>query len=165
MGYINPILAYGPEQFVRDAFSAGAHGFIIPDLPPEEASDLHLLSEENDLTINFLLSPNSPEDRIKLVTEKTSGFVYLTSVTGITGARAELPSNLQSFVARVRKFTDKPIAIGFGISTPEQAKAVGDVADGVIIGSALVKAVAGTSDYPQAAGEFVDSMVSALGKS
>ncbi len=162
MGYINPILAYGLEQFVSDAFSVEAHGFIIPDLPPDEAAPLQTLCKQNDMGLNFLLAPNSPEERIKFVTEQTTGFVYLVSVTGITGARQELPKDLQEFTARVRTYTDKPIAVGFGISTPEQARAVGKIADGVIIGSALIKAVTGAPDYPRAAGQFVHSMVTAL---
>ncbi len=162
MGYINPILAYGLEQFVSDAFSVGAHGFIIPDLPPDEAAPLQTLCREKSLALNFLLAPNSPEDRIKLVTEQTTGFVYLVSIMGTTGARQELPKDLQDFAARVRMYTDKPIAVGFGISTPEQAQAVGKIADGVIVGSALIKAVTNAPDQPKAAGDFVRSMVTAL---
>jgi tryptophan synthase alpha chain len=162
MGYINPILAYGLEQFVSDAFSAGAHGFIIPDLPPDEAGLLKKLCNQTDMALNFLLAPNSPEDRIKLVTEQTTGFVYLVSITGITGTRQDLPKDLQEFAARVRTYTDKPIAVGFGISTPEQARAVGKIADGVIIGSALIKAVTDALDCPQAAGKFVHSIATAL---
>jgi len=162
MGYINPILAYGLEQFVSDAFSAGAHGFIIPDLPPDEAGSLQALSKKNDMAINYLLAPNSPEERIKYVTQKTTGFVYLVSVTGITGARKDLPKDLQKFAARVRAFTDKPIAVGFGISTPEQARAVGEIADGVIIGSALIKAVEDDPDYTEAAGQFIRKITNAL---
>lgn len=162
MGYINPILSYGLEQFVSDAFSAGAHGFIIPDLPPDEATALQTLCKQSDMALIFLLAPNSPEDRIKLVTEQTTGFVYLVSITGVTGARQELPKGLQEFAARVRTYTDKPIAVGFGISTPEQARAVGKIADGVIIGSALIKAVTGAPDYAQAAGQFVRIMKTAM---
>jgi len=162
MGYINPIISYGLEQFVSDAFSAQAHGLIIPDLPPDEAAPLQTLCKQRGLALIFLLAPNSPEDRIKLVTEQTTGFVYLVTITGVTGARQELPDDLQEFAARVRTYTDKPIAVGFGISTPQQARAVGKIADGVIIGSALIKAVTDAPDYAQAAGEFVHSMVTAL---
>jgi tryptophan synthase alpha chain len=94
MGYINPILSYGLEQFVSDAFSAGAHGFIIPDLPPDEAAALQTLCKQRDMALIFLLAPNSPDDRIKLVTEQTTGFVYLVSITGVTGVRQELPKDL-----------------------------------------------------------------------
>jgi tryptophan synthase alpha chain len=162
MGYFNPILAYGLDQFVADALSAQANGFIIPDLPPDEASDFQNTCRQRGMAINFLLAPNSPEERIKLVTDRTTGFVYLVSITGITGARQELPKDLQEFAARVRGFTDKPIAVGFGISTPEQAHRVGNVADGVIMGSALIKAVADAPDPTKAAGQFVHSIVTAL---
>jgi tryptophan synthase alpha chain len=162
MGYFNPILAYGLEQFVADAFSAQANGFIIPDLPPDEASDFQNMCRQRGMAINYLLAPNSPEERIKLVTEKTTGFVYLVSITGITGARHELPPDLQVFVNRVRTYTEKPVAVGFGISTPEQARRVAAIADGVIIGSALIKAVSNSDDYPEAAGRFVRNIVGAL---
>ena len=162
MGYINPILSYGLEQFVSDAYSAGAHGFIIPDLPPDEAAVLQTLCKNSDLALIFLIAPNSPDERIKLVTEQSTGFVYLVSITGITGAREELPQDLQEFASRVRTFTDKPIAVGFGISTPEQARAVGEFADGVIIGSALIKAVTDTPDYARAAGNFVRNIKNAM---
>ena len=164
MGYYNPILAYGAEKFVADALDAGANGFIIPDLPPDEADEMHTLCLQSGLALNFMLSPNSPEARIKLVTKRSTGFVYLVSVIGITGARAALPADLQAFVERVRAHTDKPVAVGFGISTPEQAQAVGQVADGVIVGSALIKTATNTSDAPHAAGQFVKAMATALHK-
>jgi len=162
MGYINPILAYGLEQFVADSFSVHANGFIIPDLPPDEASQFQSLCREREMAINFLLAPNSPEERIKIVTEHTTGFLYLVSITGTTGAKQELPPDLQEFTTRVRAFTDKPIAVGFGISTPDQARAVGEIADGVIIGSALIKAVTDVKDPPKAAAHFIRDIVSAL---
>lgn len=141
MGYINPILAYGTARFVRDAAEAGADGLIIPDLTPEEAGELEKLCKEHGLALVFLLAPNSPEERIKLVCEKTTGFVYLVSVMGVTGAREGVAAGLREFVARVRAYARVPVAVGFGISTPDQASAVGEFADGVIVGSALVKAV------------------------
>ncbi|NUM47725.1 MAG: tryptophan synthase subunit alpha [Anaerolineales bacterium] len=141
MGYINPILAYGTARFVRDAADAGANGLIIPDLTPEEAGELEGLCKEHGLAVVFLLAPNSPEERIKLVCEKTTGFVYLVSVMGVTGAREGVAAGLREFVARVRAYARVPVAVGFGISTPDQAAAVGEIADGVIVGSALVKVV------------------------
>lgn len=164
MGYFNPILAYGLDQFVADAFSAQANGFIIPDLPPDEASDFQKMCRQRGMAINYLLAPNSPEERIKLVTDRTTGFVYLVSITGITGARQELPQDLQEFAARVRAFTDKPVAIGFGISTPDQARQVGKIADGVIIGSALIKSVEDAPDPVKAAGKFIQSIANELEK-
>ncbi|MGW8143499.1 MAG: tryptophan synthase subunit alpha [Anaerolineales bacterium] len=162
MGYFNPVLAYGLEHFVSDARSSHANGFIIPDLPPDEASEFQSICEQNDLAINYLLAPNSPKERIKLITQRTTGFVYLVSITGITGARRELPTDLREFASRVRTFTNKPLAVGFGISTPEQAKAVAEIADGVIIGSALIKAVMDSEDHPEAAGRFVRNIVIAM---
>jgi tryptophan synthase alpha chain len=162
MGYINPILSYGFEQFVADSSSAHANGFIIPDLPPGEASLFQSLCMEKNMAVNFLLAPNSPDERIKIVSEQSTGFVYLVSITGITGARQDLPSDLKEFTARVRAHTDKPIAVGFGISTPDQARVVGEFADGVIIGSALIKTVMDGQDQPKAAGQFVHNIVSAL---
>lgn len=158
MGYFNPVLAYGQEKFVRDAAQAGANGFIIPDLPPEEASELQSHCQQHALDLVFLIPPNCSEERIRFITEQSSGFVYLVSVLGITGEREALPVELSEFVERVRAHTKKPLAVGFGISTPEQAAAVGDIADGVIVGSALIKAV-GNSDNPvQAARDFVSKL-------
>ena len=162
MGYINPIISYGIKKFVEDAKNAGVNGFIIPDLPPNEATEIIESCKKNNMAINFLLSPNSPENRIELVTEESTGFVYLVSVMGITGERINLPNNLQEFYKRVRLKTEKPIAIGFGISTPEQAKNIGNIADGVIIGSALIKAVSESTDMPLTAGKFVREIKSAM---
>jgi tryptophan synthase alpha chain len=162
MGYINPILAYGLEEFVLEAARIGANGFIIPDLPPEEAGELQNLCQTHGLDLVFLLPPNSTETRIHFVTQQSRGFVYLVSVTGITGARQVLPAELAEFVERVRAHTDKPLAVGFGISTPQQAAAVGQIADGVIVGSALLKAAGQASDPVEAAGDFVREIKEAL---
>lgn len=162
MGYYNPILAYGLERFVHDAKRAGANGFIVPDLPPDEAGLIIALCEQLGLAMVFLLAPNSPPERIKIVTRQSTGFVYLVSVTGITGARNSLPADLKGFIGRVRQESDKPVAVGFGISTPKQARLVGELADGVIVGSALIKAVEENGDPVKAAGNFVKAMVEAL---
>jgi tryptophan synthase alpha chain len=155
MGYLNPFMAYGLERFVAQAARAGANGFIIPDLPPQEAGQMQDLCRPRGLDCVFLLAPNSSEARMRFVAQRSRGFVYLVSVLGITGGRAALPPELADFVARARAQTDKPLAVGFGISTPEQAGAVGRLADGVIVGSALVKAVGGSDDPVGAAGDFV----------
>lgn len=162
MGYVNPILAYGVEKFVLAAAQAGASGFIIPDLPPEEAGELQRLCQAHSLDLVFLLSPNSTAERIRCVSQHSRGFVYLVSVTGVTGARQDLPAGLAGFVERARAHTDKPLAVGFGVSTPQQAAAVGGIADGVIIGSALLKAVGQASDPVQAAGDFVRALKQAI---
>jgi tryptophan synthase alpha chain len=139
MGYINPILAYGLDRFVIDAATAGVDGLIVPDLPPEEAADLETLCGACGLALVYLLAPTSTHERIKLVAEKSRGFIYLVSLTGVTGARSDLPPDLADFVTRVRAQTDLPLAVGFGIGSGEQARAVAQLADGVIVGSALVK--------------------------
>jgi tryptophan synthase alpha chain len=141
MGYINPILAYGVERYVRDTVEAGANGVIVPDLTPEEAGELETFCREYGLALVYLLAPNSPEERIKLVCERTTGFVYLVSVMGVTGSRNDLPAGLREFTERVRKHARVPLAVGFGITTPAQASAVGEIADGVIVGSALVREI------------------------
>lgn len=144
MGYINPILSYGLEEFAADAAAAGVDGLIVPDLPPEEAAELEAACANHGLAMVYLLAPTSTPERIALVAERSSGFIYLVSLTGVTGAREALPSDLTEFVARVRAQTGKPLAVGFGIGTGEQARAVGQMADGVIVGSALVKRAAGS---------------------
>lgn len=142
MGYINPMLAYGLEQFVADAAASGVDGFIVPDLPPEEAGELEALCDARGLALVYLLAPTSTPNRIKLAAEKSRGFIYLVSLTGVTGARSDLPPGLAEFVARVRQQTGTPLAVGFGIGNGEQARAVAQLADGVIVGSALVKRAA-----------------------
>jgi tryptophan synthase alpha chain len=140
MGYLNPVLAYGVDAFARDAKAAGADGLILPDLPPEEAALVGEACALEGLALVFFLAPTSNAGRIALVAEQANGFIYLVSVTGVTGARAELPPDLREFVARVRAQTDKPLVMGFGISQPEQARLMSEIVDGFIVGSALVRA-------------------------
>lgn len=141
MGYLNPLLAYGPERFVGDAKGAGADGLVIPDLPPDEATDWIRLCREADLALVFFLAPTSTPGRIKLVTERASGFIYVVSLTGVTGARTSLPEGLPGFLRQVRDQAGTlPLVLGFGISTPEHAEAVNGLTDGFIVGSALVRA-------------------------
>lgn len=141
MTYYNPVLAFGESSFAQAAAAAGANGLIIPDLPPEEAGELEAACLANDLALTFLLAPNSPPERIQQVCAHSTGFTYLVTVTGITGARDQLPVELAEFVRRVRPHARTPLAVGFGISSPAQAAAVGRLADGVIVGSALIRAV------------------------
>jgi tryptophan synthase alpha chain len=155
MGYYNPILAYGPERFIADAAAAGADGFIIPDLPPEEAAVMEAACAAHGLALVYLLAPTSTPERTVTVAARTSGFLYLVSLAGVTGARAALPSDLGAFVERVRAHVSCPLAVGFGISTPEQARAVGQIADGVIVGSALINVVRDATNPAQAASDFV----------
>ncbi|MEP7284894.1 MAG: tryptophan synthase subunit alpha [Chloroflexota bacterium] len=139
MGYINPMLAYGLERFVHDAAEVGASGFIVPDLPPEEAEELAGLAEQNGLALIPLLAPTSTPDRIRQVLTGARGFVYLVAVTGVTGARTALPTDLTDYVRRVRSLTTLPLAVGFGISQPDHVRMVAGIADGVLVGSALVR--------------------------
>lgn len=143
MSYYNPIFAYGVNRFVEDAAVSGIDGLIVPDLPPEEAGELEAACRQAGLATIFLLAPTSTDARIRYVASHCTGFIYLVSVTGITGARNELPPDLAEFVARVRRHTDLPLAVGFGIANGEQAAAVARIAEGVIVGSALVKAAGG----------------------
>ena len=150
MGYYNSIFQMGLEHFARHAAVAGIDGVIVPDLPPEESDMLRSALRARGIDLIFLLSPTSDGERVRLVTRHTSGFLYLVSLTGVTGARDHLPSDLESFVTRVRSATELPLAVGFGISTPAQAAQVASIADGVIVGSALIKAI-GAGDDPVAA--------------
>ena len=140
MGYANPLVAYGTDQFVRDAREAGADGLIVPDLPPEEAAMFAESCAREGLALVFFLAPTSNDRRIDMATKHATGFIYVVSLTGITGARAQLPANLTDFIARLRSRTDKPLVLGFGISTPEHARQVSALTDGFIVGSALVRA-------------------------
>jgi tryptophan synthase alpha chain len=139
MTYYNPVLKFGLEQFCSRCAEVGIDGLIIPDLPPEEGQELEQSTKRHGLDLIYLLSPASTEERIRLVTSKSSGFIYLVSLTGVTGARDKLPEELEGFVARVREKTEKPICVGFGISTPEQARRIAKVADGVIVGSRIIQ--------------------------
>jgi len=141
MTYYNTIYRYGLERFAGDAAESGADGVISPDLPPEEADEWREVAAKYGLATVMLAAPTSTDERLKKVAGASSGFVYCVSLTGVTGARTKLPANLTDFINRIRRVTDKPLAVGFGISQPEQAKQVSAVADGVIIGSALVNLI------------------------
>jgi tryptophan synthase alpha chain len=142
MTYYNLIFKYGEERFVNDAVAAGLDGLILPDLPPEEASALISSAKNAGLDTIFLLAPTSTEDRIKLVSKVSQGFIYYVSLTGVTGAKFADQSSIKSSLTTIKAVTDKPIAVGFGISTPDQTANVALAgADGVIVGSALVKVI------------------------
>ncbi len=140
MIYYNMIFQRGFAEFFEKLKTAGCAGLIIPDLPPDEAGDLRRLATEYGIGVNFLVAPTSNEERITQVAEASTGFVYAVSLKGVTGARAELPPELPVFIEKIKKATSKPVAVGFGISSSEQAKMVSKLADGVIVGSAIVKA-------------------------
>ena len=141
MGYYNPVFHYGLEAFCTRCAVVGIDGLIIPDLPPEEASELEELAQAQGIDLIYLLAPTSDDERIELVAEKARGFIYLVSLAGVTGAREALPAELENFVARVRQKTQRPMCVGFGISTPEQANRVAKMADGVIIGSRIIQVI------------------------
>jgi tryptophan synthase alpha chain len=138
MTYYNPVLNYGLEAFCRDCTRAGIAALIVPDLPPEEGDELGEITEKNGMDLIYLLAPNSTPERIKAVTDKSRGFIYLVSLTGVTGARDSLPPELEDFIRRVRARTRLPLCVGFGISTPEHARRIGSIADGVIVGSRII---------------------------
>lgn len=142
MGYFNSLLAYGASEFVQEAADAGVDGLILVDLPPEEAEEVASPARAAGLHLVYLLAPTSTEERISLVGEHASGFIYCVSVTGVTGARATLASGLPAFLERVRAHTDLPLAVGFGISDREQIRSVGQMADAAVVGSALVDRIA-----------------------
>ncbi|MBT9148713.1 MAG: tryptophan synthase subunit alpha [Dehalococcoidia bacterium] len=141
MGYYNPVLRYGPEPFCSKCAEVGIDGLIIPDLPPEEGAELEGLAQRQGIDLIYLLAPTSDDIRIKLVAERTRGFIYLVSITGTTGVRGALPEDLESFVAKVRARTRRPLCVGFGISTPAQARRVSSVADGIIVGSRIIELI------------------------
>lgn len=162
MSYINPILAYGMEPFVDDACATGADGLIIPDLPPEEAGELEAICRARGCALVYLLAPTTPGPRLVQIASRTTGFLYLVSLNGVTGARAELHAHLEAFIQRVRPAARVPLAVGFGISTPTQARLVGRLADGVIVGSALIQAVMQSANPAETAASFVHGMREAL---
>jgi len=141
MSYYNPILSFGLEAFCQASVKAGIDGIIIPDLPPEEGAELEATTRKLNLDLIYLLAPTSTEERISLVAEKSQGFIYLVSLTGVTGARQTLPPELEDFVRRVRQRTHQPLCVGFGVSNPEQARRVARIADGVIVGSRLIQLI------------------------
>ena len=139
MGYLNPIHAYGYERFCRDAAESGVDGVLLVDMPPEESDPLLGFANDNGLNVIFLLTPTSDAARISTVAKLAHGFVYCVTVTGVTGARQEVSASLGEELARVRDKVKVPIVAGFGISTPEQAAGVAALADGVVVGSAIVR--------------------------
>jgi len=141
MTYYNPVFNYGLEAFCQASVRAGIGGLIIPDLPPEEGGELEAITNKLKLDLIYLLAPTSTEERITTVTERSHGFIYLVSVTGVTGARETLPPELEGFVKRVKQKAKQPLCVGFGISNPEQARRVARVADGVIVGSHLIRLI------------------------
>jgi len=146
MTYFNPVFKYGSERFIRDASDAGVDGLIIPDLPPDEAADFIKNARKANLDTIFLLAPTSTEDRIRIVAKVSRGFLYYVSITGTTGSGLLFDGSMERLISEIKGCTDTPVAVGFGVSTPEDAAAVAKVADGVIVGSAIVKRLHETPD-------------------
>ncbi|MBO0735323.1 MAG: tryptophan synthase subunit alpha [Alphaproteobacteria bacterium] len=142
MGYYNPIYRYGPEAFARDAVSAGVDGLIVVDLPPEEDAELTGPARATGLDLIRLATPTSDDQRLPRIVEGASGFIYYVAIAGITGTRSADPASIANAVDRLRRFTRLPIAVGFGIRTPEQAAAVARAADAAAVGSSLVQRLA-----------------------
>jgi tryptophan synthase alpha chain len=142
MGYLNPVLSYGLDRFFADAAQSGVDAVILPDVPPEEAGELRHAAAAAGVKTVFLLAPTSTEARRRAAAEAASGFLYFVSVTGVTGARRALPEDLAARVAEVRAASPVPVVVGFGVSTPAQAREVSRLADGVVVGSAIVARVA-----------------------
>lgn len=141
MSSYNPIFHYGLKRFVADAVKAGVDGVIIPDLPPEEAGELMALCRSVNIATIFFISPTTTKERMKKVAEASTGFIYFVSLTGVTGARKQLAPAYAGQIRLAKSITQKPICIGFGISTPEQVKTASAQADGVIVGSAIVSQI------------------------
>jgi tryptophan synthase alpha chain len=165
MGYYNPVLAYGESRYVADAADAGADGFIVPDLPLEESQPLEKQAQAAGLVLIRMLAPTSHARRVSNAARGARGFLYLVSLTGVTGARSTLAAGLSEFVDDVRQVAAVPLAVGFGIGNPQQAAQVAAFADGIIVGSALIDAGdrAPGNEVP-AATSFVKSMQDALRK-
>jgi tryptophan synthase alpha chain len=142
MSYVNPLLSYGPERFAADAAAAGVTGVILPDLPPEEAGSLAAAFQAKGLGTVFMVAPTSSEERIRLICDASTGFVYCVTLTGITGVRPDLPEGIAELLGRVKAASRLPVAAGFGISRPAHVKALRGAADAAVVGSAVVKEVA-----------------------
>lgn len=146
MSYWSPIEKWGIQNYVKDFKNAGGTGVITPDLPPDESSEWIDETDKENIDRIFVVAPSTSEERLKLVTSKVSGFVYAASLMGVTGTRNQISQSAETLVNRIRKVTELPIAVGLGVSTPEQAKEVSRYADGVIVGSAFIKLILQTND-------------------
>lgn len=154
--YFNPILVYGVEEFARDAAAAGADGILCVDLPPDDADVYRKALKENGLSAVFLAAPTSTDERLPFIGEASDSFVYYISRLGVTGEQQSLTEGLAESVERVRSLCKRPVAVGFGISTPDQARLVAQVADGVVIGSAIVRVIAKHAGTPELLKEVGD---------
>ena len=162
--YYNPVLAYGAGDLARDSRDAGVDGILCVDLPPEEAEEYISAFKGQGLATVFLAAPTSTAERIKIIAKSSSGFVYYVSRRGVTGERDSMESSVRGMVAKIKEHTDLPVAVGFGIGKPEQAAEVGEYADGVVVGSAIVRLIGELGDSPDTAsraGALVKSLADA----
>ena len=162
MTYYNPVLRYSLAKFFKSCRDCGVDGVIVPDLPYEEAKDMIGLGKKNGVATIFLVAPTSTRQRIKKISKISKGFIYYVSLTGVTGARAELPTEVVSNIKSIKALTDKPVAVGFGVSTPVQAKKLAKVADGVIIGSAIVKIIGERKEILARVSRFAKGIAEAI---
>lgn len=163
--YYNPILAYGREKFYRDAVEAGADGLLLVDLPPEEAGELLSSWPGKDLAFIRLIAPTTPEERIKKIAEDASGFIYLVSMTGVTGSAGLDPEPLKETMKFIKSATNLPVCVGFGISKPEQAAMVCEISDGAVVGSAferIIESNLGNPEMPEKARELAAALKKAM---
>lgn len=163
MGYVNPVHAYGEEAFLKDASEAGVDGIIIVDLPPEEDKEFRKSASAHGIDVIRLITPTTKPGRIKPLVEGASGFLYYVSITGVTGAKKASPQDLVPHLGEIRKYTNLPIAIGFGIKTPEDAAQMGEIANAVVVGSAIIKTLQDNPDNAiNAANDYIRSLAKAL---
>lgn len=167
MSYVNPVFHFGFTRFAKEAATAGVDGLIVPDLPPEEAAELIAAAAAHNLHTVFLIAPTSRPERMRTIAAASKGFIYYVSLRGVTGVRSRLSDDLEASLRMIRTVTDLPLAVGFGISTPEQVRTMPMAADGVIVGSAIVSLLeqtVGQPDQVKRAGEFVASLKAATRK-
>ena len=165
MLYYNPIFCFGEKKFIEKAKAVGVDGVIIPDLPAEEGTSLIKEARMSDIATVFFLSPTTSHERTKSNIQVSRGFIYFVSIAGVTGARQEIPKSIFSKIKEAKKLTDKPICVGFGVSTPDQVKSVAKVADGVIVGSAIVKEIekySGKKNLVSQVSRFVKNLAEVL---
>jgi len=161
MGYTNPVFKYGMERFITESSDAGVDGVIMVDLPPEESHDFQKTAAEKGLDFIRLITPTTDEARLKIILDGASGFLYYVSITGVTGSAKPDPAKIKTHIDQIKKHTDLPIAVGFGIKTPEDAAAMGKVADAVVVGSSIVNTIAANQDNPDL-DDKIATQVSAL---
>ena len=165
MTYYNPIFHYGEDAFVKRSKEVGIDGFIVPDLPPHEAENFIRAAKKENLATIFFLSPTTARERMRGIIQVSTGFIYYLSLTGVTGARQELPADLPKDLAKIKQLTSKPLCVGVGISTPQQVHALTQICDGVIVGSAIVKEIEknmGKTDLVKSVTDFVTGLLAGI---